>query len=939
MTLALASTAASAQPAPAPATPAATVPADLGTIQQDPSVRRGVLPNGLRYAVMRNASPKGGLSIRLGVDVGAYEEADAERGVAHFVEHMAFNGTRNFAEDKLVDAFATRGVAFGRDLNAATGLFTTTYKLDLPATSGDQVDTAFRWLRDVADGVLFSDEAVGRERGVILAEAETRATAQAAVQDAVAAFQGGGLRSVARDPIGTPEVIRAVDGARLRAFYDRWYRPENATVVVVGDLPVEAMEAQVKAAFSDWAARGPAPVRAPRNGPDLKRGLDVFARSEPKMPTVVSACRLRDADPMTPDDVARLRRQVTGQIWRTILTRRLDDLRERPEAGVVGGIAVGSDAGRDVMATCLSAMPTRDAWDAGLRAVQAELRRFAEHGPTELETEQAVEEIRARLRGSIDETSTRESDDVADRIVEADLERGVFPSPREALRVFNVAVEDLTPEAVRAAFLHDWSGAGPLLAVIAPEAPKPDALRAAWRAGESGTVEKYADRKAVSWAYTDFGPAGRVERRETVATPGFVRLRFQNGVVLNFKHTDFQKGVVEVRVRFGAGRREIDNKAFLVANMGAGLLLDGGLGKHSGDEVKRLFQNISWGAKLSINDESFSLSGTATAGSLESELQLLAALMTDPGFRPTIDATLPTMMDASYRSYRTSPEMVLSEALVRGVAPGSSYDLPPREVFTAVRSADFAKALRPALTEAPMEVTVVGDVDEKAATDLVARTLGALPARDPAPRTRADTWWLRLPETPPAPIRATHEGSSEQAMASLTWGLYVAEPSRRREEYALYLLSRVFTDELRRRVREQLGKTYAPDADTSMPDGADQGTLTATVETRPEDLDAVVAEVRAVAARLAAGEITPEALEAVRRPLLSRADARQSSNDWWASAMSGSARDPQILADAMEYRPILTSLTVDDLKKAAATWLSRPPVVVTAAPAPKGATK
>jgi zinc protease len=799
---------------------------------------------------------------------------------------------------------------------------------------------AFRWMRDVADGVLFDDAAVARERGVILAEAETRASPAEVVAKAVAAFQRRGLRSVARDPIGTSESIRSADGARLRGFYDRWYRPENAVVVVVGDMPVEEMEARVRSAFSSWTARGAAAPRAALSAPDLNRQLEVFNRSEAGMPTVVGACRLRAADPITPDDVPRLRRQALSEIWRGILTRRLEALRGRSDSAVVTAAVFGSDAGREALATCLTVVPAQDAWDAGLRSAQAELRRFAVDGPTELETEEAVEEIRSRLRFAANEAATRKSSRLADEMVDADLERGVFPAPREALRAFNVAVEDLTPEAVRAAFQRDWSGAGPLLSVVSPQPPAPEALKAAWRAGEGGAaLDKYVDRKAAAWAYQDFGPAGRVAKREALSNPDFVRVRFQNGVVLNFKHTEFQKRVIEVRVRFGAGRRELESRAVFPSILGADLLVEGGLGKHSGDDIKRLFQNVSWGAKLSIGDESFVFSGSPTAGSLETELQLLAAFMTDPGFRPSVDAMLPTVVEAAYRTYRTSPTTVASDAFNRAVAPDNPYSIPPRDAFMAIRSADFARALKPALTGAPMEVTIVGDVDEKTATELVGKTFGALPARASAPRARPDTWWLRFPETLPEPIRASHEGSPEQAVASLTWPLYVAEPSRRREEYALYLLSKIFTDELRRHVREELGKTYDPEAETSMPDAADQGMLTASVETRPEDLDAVVAEVRAVADRLARGEITPEALEAVRRPLLARADGRASTNEWWVQALSGSARDPQILTDAVEYRSLIASLTLDEVKKAAAQWLSRPPLVVTAAPAPKGAAR
>src|SRR6185436_20722781 len=152
-----------AQPTPAAAPP--PIP---------PEIHQGKLANGLRYAIVSSPTPKGAVSVRLGMDVGSYDETDDERGLAHFVEHMAFNGTKNFAEDALTGTFARMGVGFGRDHNAYTGQATTTFHLDLPSAESTQLEAAFLWLRDVADGMAFEPAAVGREKGVLLAEREAR---------------------------------------------------------------------------------------------------------------------------------------------------------------------------------------------------------------------------------------------------------------------------------------------------------------------------------------------------------------------------------------------------------------------------------------------------------------------------------------------------------------------------------------------------------------------------------------------------------------------------------------------------------------------------------------------------------------------------------------------------------------------------------------------
>ena len=930
---------------PGPSAAAAAASAALSvagpvTIHPDPSVRRGVLPNGMRYAILQQANPKGAVSIRFGFDVGSYEEQDEERGAAHFLEHMAFNGSRNFAEGKLDDTFALIGVAGGRDINAHTGMFSTRYELDLTQPTSKNLDLGFLWLRDVADGMILAKDAVDRERGVVLAERETRNSPTTIAQQAVIAFRGPELRSTQRDPIGTIETVTAMTAERLRGFYQRWYRPQNAVLVVVGDLPADEMERRVKSAFESWTSTGPPLPHAPLAKPNANRGLDVLVRQEPNLPTAISACRVRAPDAEAPGDFPRQRRRILGRVWRLILQRRLSALQATASPPYLGAVVTADDEARDASLTCLVAIPIGSAWEPALKAAQGEMQRFAAQGPTELETERAVEEIRSEMRGQIGAAPTRSSTRAADWILDTDLSGETYASSREQLRIFDIAVDDLSPRDVQTAFARDWSGAGPFLTLMAPTAIPPDALKAAWAGGDTATKpDAYVDQVQGHWAYADFGPSGHVVGRELKSDGAFVRVTLQNGVIVNFKHTDFFKESVSVRVRFGAGRREIPNDSYFTANLGAVLFKQGGLGRHSAAELESMFRNTGWDARLSIADDAFNLDGIATQSGLRLELELLAAFVTDPGFRPQLDAILPTGLATSLRLYGTSPAFVASQAMIKTLAPNASATLPPLDRLLALRSADFERLLKPAITKDPLEVTIVGDVDEKSAIQSVIQTFGALPARRPAPPARSDTWFMRYPDGPVAVIKAEHDGPADKAMVGLFWPLYVATPARRREEMALTLVAGLLDNALKARIREELGKSYAPSASTSMPDNADQGELTALVETYPQDIDLVVREVRLAVDRLASGQITPAGLEAVRKPILTGIDQQMSTNSIWIAGMSGSSSDSHRLDDVMAVRGILATLTVAEVRKAAAVWLKRPPIVVIATPKAKGTGK
>ncbi len=907
---------------------------DLNTLHADPALRQGVLANGLRYVILRNATPVGGVSLRLAMDVGSYDETAGQYGAAHFVEHLAFSNGDDVHETGLERAFARTGVASGRDLNAETDRFATVYRLDLPKADPQALDLAFSWLRAVADGTRFTDAQVDRERGVVLAEREAGQGPDADAERQRRDFQTPNLRAV-RPIIGTNESIRALDASALREFYRTWYRPENAVVVVVGDADPQALAARLEAAFGTWTAQGPAPARPAPERQDEARGEAFLALAEPHLATEIRACRVRGADADGPDDVARQRRQLLSTLWTSLANIQLEQATRQPQPPYLQARFEVDDDPGDVRITCLRVMPLDERWAPALAAAQAELARFQAHGPSQDDLDGRIIAIRAGLRGDRDTAETRSSINLATEFARQALKRTLILSPNEAFFAFDAAAETLTPDDVRRAFVRDWSGAGPLVSIQAPRPPTADELKAAWDQDVARPAPSPpAAAKALNWAYADFGKSGRVTTRAAFKDPDFVRLVFANGVVMNFKHTDFSKEAVVVRVRFGAGRREIAGDDLFAAVLGAGLLPSGGLGKHDISDLNRLFGEKAWQVGLTVTHDAFVLQGETNASSLRTELQILAAYLTDPGFRSEFDAKIPTAVEAAYRSKLGQPSVALSQAVADAIAPGSPATLPPRARAEALRMADFRRILRPALTEAPLEITLVGDVDEALASDLVAQTLGALPPRKAGPRALASTWFLRFPATPPPPIRTLREGASDQAVIGLFWPLYVATPERRREEITLKLLAGVLSDELRHRVRQELGKTYAPAAGTVMPDHADQGYLEAAMETSPADVEVMIAEVRQVAARLAKVETTPDALEAARRPLLADYAARASHNDWWAAVLSGSSITRDGLDDMRDEPKFLAEITLQDVREAAAKWLTPPPIVVISAPRP-----
>jgi zinc protease len=242
--------------------------------------------------------------------------------------------------------------------------------------------------------------------------------------------------------------------------------------------------------------------------------------------------------------------------------------------------------------------------------------------------------------------------------------------------------------------------------------------------------------------------------------------------------------------------------------------------------------------------------------------------------------------------------------------------------------ADVVRVLKPIVTQAPVELTVVGDVDETVAVQAAAATVGAIAPRRTAPPARDDAWFLRFPAHPPALVTGAHEGPPEKAVVEMVWPLWVAEPARRQEEYAILLASRVMSDALLRQIRGELGKAYSPTALTAMPDHADQGYLVAEAEVAAADADQARAAMSAVAAKVARGEFTDQDVENVRKPLLAAVAKQLATNDFWAGVLAGSSIDDAAVKEMPTFQGALAAITPAQVRKAAADWLAAPPIVV-----------
>jgi zinc protease len=287
---------------------------------------------------------------------------------------------------------------------------------------------------------------------------------------------------------------------------------------------------------------------------------------------------------------------------------------------------------------------------------------------------------------------------------------------------------------------------------------------------------------------------------------------------------------------------------------------------------------------------------------------------------------------------QASPADVMDQAVNRAVAPRAPYQLPAHEALMRLSTADFARVLKPALTTSPLEITIVGDVDEARAVALVARTFGALPARHGPATAHAGDWRLRFGAGYPRQVSATHDGPPQKALVGAVWPLFVGDPSLRRDELTAGLVRDLLDAALTERLRTQLSETYTPHASLDLDDHGDQGELVVKIDAAPADVANLRAEALKVAAQLARGAVAETAFAEVRTPALSLMDRKLHSNAHWADQLEDSAASPAAAAELASDRDTLAAISLSDVRQAAARWLSQAPVVVTVTGAPAAPT-
>lgn len=888
----------------------------------DPLVIWGQLDNGLRYAIMPNMEPPHEVSLRLLVNAGSLMESENQRGLAHFLEHMSFKGGKNFPNQQaLTEYFQRIGMGFGADTNAHTGFDQTVYKLELPQNTDDYLKDGLRVLRDFADGLLLNQSDIDSERGVILAEKRDGFTVEERIQNSFFEFAFPGTLLPQRFPIGLEEVIKNAPRELFVDFYKSWYTPDRLFLIIAGDVDPQKIIPLIKNHFDSIA-----PNTQIKDNPDLGQIIIENSRAKVFTHNEVTSTDLEflaiESHPKRFDTEVERIRKIQQSIAYEILTERLNCISKTENAPFSSGSASNIDLFNafDVSYITLKAKPGMSI--ACVAVAEQELRRALQFGFTKEEMQKTIAETLNSYEQAVLSAPKRSSQTLSSLIVSTITGHEVFTSPEEDLRLAKLALDNLTPQKSLELFKEDWSGHPPLMFLIGnlQVTTTTQELLAAYEKSQKLEVEPPKAEPIPPFAYKSFGETGKIVEEKYFDQADVYQYRFANNVRLNLKKTDFARDEILVSVQCGLGALEIPEKLEGIDLLAEAIFDEGGLSKHSSVEINRIFAAKTMCLCFSVEDEAFQFLGTTNNRDFADEISLIAAYMTDPGYRDEAFRLARHQFDEFYQGIDLTPESVLNNRVARFLGNGNlHFGYPNKEVLNALTKKDVIEWLSKPLASGYLEISIVGDFDKNAVLSTIAKTFGALPTRT---LNKEKTFYEKAITFPEGVSKQIFPVNSEfeKAICAVYWPTGDAWDIVTNRK--LSLLASIFSDRIRIELRQKLGEAYSPYA-ANIPSNIikDYGRFFGLAIVKPQQAEEVANIILKIGNDIATNGVTEDEFNRALQPLLHQVDLANRTNCYWLNALNASQAHPEFIQWAQERKEQYKSFTPQDIDQVAKRYL------------------
>lgn len=924
--LALTWAAALANVSPSPDRAASLVPERVAQAAAPFQLAEWSLPNGFTVVEVPRPDMAEQLSLRLVVLAGSLDEQTGEEGYAHFVEHMAFNGTRNYPAGSMAPFFNKLGMRFGPEVNASTGLVQTCYKIDLPQGHTNDLPEALRVLGDYADGVLFLREEVQREKGVVLSEIAELSTAAFDLGVRKMGVLYGDTGALAKLPMGNPKSIKRANAEGLRSFYARCYRPGRMVLVVVGNFDRDVLSRRVADTFGALKGEGPS---VPRVMPGAL-GVPKERFSVLNSPILVAA----KTSFVVPSDrgdgsVAELRGRLLGRVASVALQQRMDAI-QRANNEIIGAVDCFSHDEIDGLfhAWGVSLDTQADRWADGVALVQREFLLLRRDGFSEAELREAVTEVLQAVRGAAAAQIASNCAQLADAIAQSRANSVPWVSPE---RLRHVAEEYLPGLGVAelSNFLVAQAPEELMHVILERKATVPGgrtALETACRSAADALAQAPAaeakPEAPLVFHCPELGTPGTVIVRRTEPSLSLDLVGFSNGVRLNLRTAAAAPGRFRMVVRLGRGLVDIPRDASAMQLLGVAVLVRNDLAHNTRQELRRLLAREGVDASWAFEnfDAKMTFEGPVTA--LPFVYRLIVAQMTECRPAPETFNDCIGLYAGVTGSFLASTSSMANFAIQRRLCGDDSRMILLPEVPTPIPDSLSQDRVfgwvQSRFLNGPLEIGLVGDIQVEQQVALAAATIGAMSKR--APDSVSDQERTTYLTTP---CRELEQSSVGDKSASVRCFWPVRDPALVGHEHAIRLVIQVLENRLSDELRERDGKTYSPQgALNRLGFQPDMTFASVSMAFAPADARKLAGKALAIATRLGEKGMSQAELDRFIGPLRNAAMAQQTSDDWWLDILARAQSAPVLVDSALTHVSGYDSLTLEEVNRVAALLLS-----------------
>lgn len=893
-------------------------------LPQTTNIRKGVLENGMTYYIAKSTLVKNVASYYIIQNVGSVLENDDQQGLAHFLEHMAFNGTKHFEGKGILNTLQEKGLVFGRDINAYTSFDETVYNIDNMPTTPDMIDTGLLILKDWADDLLLTNEEIDAERGVIKEEWRTRQNGSMRILQQQLPTMFNSTIYASRLPIGKMEVIDHFEYRALRDFYQDWYRTDLQAIAVVGDVNLDGMEAKIKDRFSDIP-----PIKHPKQRintqiPDNEALLYAMALDE-EVSTAQMTFGIRQPKRLREETVADLKTDLLNAMVTTMLSARLKEISQKPEAPFLGARVGFGDHTRTTKSFTCQIYPKPNEQQEAYKKALAEVYRAVKFGFTPEELDRTINQFETSYETAISKKDEQSHRQLIQTIKNNYLEHGAMTDVEREYEVVKSIFKGLRAEDVHWAISNLYTQNNRYLLVTGVKdqnnLTKEEAGAILMEIGNDGTLAPYTDGFAGKTLLSDNSiTPGEISSEYMSQKPNATTFTLSNGIKVHYKFSNKNKNDVRFKAVSYGGLSLVKDDDLPSASMVKNTVDFSGLGDYSATDLTKVLAGKSASTAIYISDITEGINGNSTTKDVETLLQMVHLRFVEPRFDEAAFKVLMGNVDNYIMRKSKDINAKISDSVTVALY---GHDNPQRRLFDQdyAKEIDF-ETIKKLYKErfanpADFQFFIVGDVPIDSIRPLLKSYIASLPTEKGKEQWTDNTpAWVRKHidkdvflemEDPKSTVRIGYKNNLDYSL---------------KNEWLVRTLGDLLQLRYTETLREEEGGTYGASANAHLQkEPTEQASISVTFDANPEKVEGLVKIVHNEIHKLAEGDIDQSDLDKTLTNYLKEREEAKDNNSEYMRLLTDYVLEGYNRHDPKKFEDIINGISKKDIQEIAKTIL------------------